>query len=42
MLHSLVIREMNSLVIREIKTTMRYCFTLTRMIIMKKTDYNKC
>ena len=36
MLHSLVIREMNSLVIREIKTTMRYCFTPTRMATIKK------
>ena len=30
------IREM------QIKTTMRYCFTSTRMTITKKTDNNKC
>ena len=36
MLNSLVIRQMHSLVNREIKTTMRYCFTLTRMAIIKK------
>ena len=36
MLNSLVIREMHSLVIREIKTTVRYCFTPTRMALIEK------
>ena len=41
MLNSLVIRQMYSLVNREIKTTMRYCFTLTRMAIILKKKKKK-